>query len=373
MEDKQARALTTATPMNAAELLVRCLENEGVRYVFGVPGEEILDLLDALSRSSTNSLLTRHEQGAAFMADVYGRLSTYPGVCLATLGPGATNLITGIADAKLDARPWWRSPDRQGWSGCTRSRTSTSTWCRCCARSPSGTREWSSWKPCPRWCVKHSGWLAWKSRALRTLNCPKTWRRCDVPPTLQPDAHSPHHLPAGGTCYAGEGGRSALRAKRPLVLAGNGVVRRAGQRARAADAAGRAIRQLNIPVAHTYMGKGCIDYRDPHALRHRWVAEAGRRPGRRVPELADADLVDDRRIRPGGVVARAVEPARRQRDYTRGQHARRDRRPLSAALVEVVGEIGVTRCRRWRRYARHAPTLVGRRQAARAHRRRKAR
>ena len=91
---------------NAAELLVRCLENEGVKYVFGVPGEEILDLLDALSRSPSVKLVTtRHEQGAAFMADVYGRLSTYPGVCMATLGPGATNLITGIADATLDLAP----------------------------------------------------------------------------------------------------------------------------------------------------------------------------------------------------------------------------------------------------------------------------
>src|SRR5919201_3885251 len=91
---------------NAAELLVRCLENEGVRYVFGLPGEEILDLLEALSRSpSINFVVTRHEQGAAFMADVYGRLSTYPGVCLATLGPGATNLITGVADANLDRAP----------------------------------------------------------------------------------------------------------------------------------------------------------------------------------------------------------------------------------------------------------------------------
>jgi acetolactate synthase-1/2/3 large subunit len=91
---------------NAADLLVRCLENEGVEYVFGLPGEEIVDVLDALSRSSQIRLVvTRHEQGAAFMADVYGRVSTYPGVCLATLGPGATNLITGIADAQLDRAP----------------------------------------------------------------------------------------------------------------------------------------------------------------------------------------------------------------------------------------------------------------------------
>src|SRR5918912_784843 len=90
----------------AAELLVQCLENEGVRYVFTLPGEEIADLFGALSRSTQIRLVvTRHEQGAAFMADVYGRVSSYPGVCLATLGPGATNLVTGIADATLDRAP----------------------------------------------------------------------------------------------------------------------------------------------------------------------------------------------------------------------------------------------------------------------------
>src|SRR5437660_7953133 len=92
--------------MNVAELLVRCLENEGVKHVFGIPGEETLALNAALAASEKiKFILTRHEQGAAFMADVYGRLSSYPGVCLATLGPGATNLLTGIADAQLDRAP----------------------------------------------------------------------------------------------------------------------------------------------------------------------------------------------------------------------------------------------------------------------------
>ncbi|HKA52996.1 MAG TPA: thiamine pyrophosphate-binding protein, partial [Candidatus Binatia bacterium] len=91
--------------MKAAELLVRCLENEGVRYVFGVPGEEIMDLLDSLRDSTITFVPTRHEQGAAFMADVYGRLSGKAGVCLSTLGPGATNLMTGVAGATMDHSP----------------------------------------------------------------------------------------------------------------------------------------------------------------------------------------------------------------------------------------------------------------------------
>lgn len=91
--------------MKGSDLFIKCLENEGVECIFGVPGEEVLDLLDSLSRSTIKFIVTRHEQGAAFMADVYGRLSHKPGVCLSTLGPGAMNLITGVADAHLDRAP----------------------------------------------------------------------------------------------------------------------------------------------------------------------------------------------------------------------------------------------------------------------------
>ncbi len=91
--------------MKASELFIKCLENEGVEYIFGIPGEENLDVMDALLDSKIKFITTRHEQGAAFMADVYGRLTGKAGVCLATLGPGATNLITGFADANMDRAP----------------------------------------------------------------------------------------------------------------------------------------------------------------------------------------------------------------------------------------------------------------------------
>ncbi|MEW6324952.1 MAG: thiamine pyrophosphate-binding protein, partial [Nitrospirota bacterium] len=91
--------------MRAADLLVRCLEQEGVRFLFGLPGEETIDLLDALIDSPIRMIVTRHEQGAAFMADVHGRLTGRAGVCLSTLGPGATNLLTGLADANIDHAP----------------------------------------------------------------------------------------------------------------------------------------------------------------------------------------------------------------------------------------------------------------------------
>jgi acetolactate synthase-1/2/3 large subunit len=92
--------------MKASDLLVRCLEEEGVEYIFGVPGEENADFMMSLENSEKiRFILTRHEQGAAFMAEVYGRLTGNPAGCLGTLGPGATNLITGVADANMDRAP----------------------------------------------------------------------------------------------------------------------------------------------------------------------------------------------------------------------------------------------------------------------------
>lgn len=91
--------------MKASDLFVKALENEGVEYIFGIPGEENLDFLDSLQGSSIQLILTRHEQGAAFMAATYGRLTGKTGVCLATLGPGATNFVTCAAYAQLGAMP----------------------------------------------------------------------------------------------------------------------------------------------------------------------------------------------------------------------------------------------------------------------------
>lgn len=91
--------------MKASDLFVKALEAEGVEYVFGIPGEENLDLLESLRNSSIELILTRHEQGAGFMAATYGRLTGKVGVCLSTLGPGATNLVTPAAYAQLGAMP----------------------------------------------------------------------------------------------------------------------------------------------------------------------------------------------------------------------------------------------------------------------------
>ncbi|MGH1566813.1 MAG: acetolactate synthase large subunit [Nitrosopumilus sp.] len=100
--DKLSSDTEQTEKIKASDLLVKCLETEKVEYIFGIPGEENADLMMSLLDSKIKFILTRHEQGAAFMADVYGRLTEKVGVCLATLGPGATNLATGVANANMD-------------------------------------------------------------------------------------------------------------------------------------------------------------------------------------------------------------------------------------------------------------------------------
>src|SRR4029077_6136547 len=97
--------MTTGHERNVAQLLVECLENEGVEFVFGLPGEENLHVIDALADSPIRFVTTRDERGAAFMADIYGALTGLPGVCLAPLGPGALNLVLGIYCSDVDPHP----------------------------------------------------------------------------------------------------------------------------------------------------------------------------------------------------------------------------------------------------------------------------
>lgn len=97
--------MTAAGTRTVAQLIVECLENEGVEVVFGLPGEENLHMIEALASSSIRFVTTRDERGASFMADTYGALTGRAGVCLATLGPGAINLMLGVANAQLDSHP----------------------------------------------------------------------------------------------------------------------------------------------------------------------------------------------------------------------------------------------------------------------------
>ena len=246
--------------MKASDLLVRCLENEGVRYIFGLPGEEILDLLDSLSDSEQiNFVACRHEQGAAFMASVYGRLSTYPGVCLATLGPGATNLITGVADAQLDRAPLVAIT---GQAGQDRIFKESHQYLDVLALFAPITK-WNARVELPRTLPE----IVRKAFRLARLEKPGA-SHIELPEDVAAVEVDAQPMPVRRTTYPVARPENIARAvellavaRRPVILSGNGVIRR-----QAAEALREFARRLSIPVVPTFMGKGAMDYRDPLAL-----------------------------------------------------------------------------------------------------------
>ena len=245
--------------MNTAELLIRCLENEGVEYIFGVPGEENLQVLQALKQSSIQFVTTRHEQGAAFMADVYGRLTGKAGVCLSTLGPGATNLITGVADANLDRAPLVAIT---GQVGTDRMHIESHQYLDLVAMFAPVTQ--------------------WNTQILRPNNTAEIVRKAfKLAQTGDPGAvhidlpENIADMEAEGTPLACDRNGKTFaafdliqiaadaisRAERPLILVGNGAIR-----ARASAALIKLVDELQIPVTNTFMGKGVIPYQHPLAL-----------------------------------------------------------------------------------------------------------
>jgi acetolactate synthase-1/2/3 large subunit len=246
--------------MNAAELLVRCLENEGVEYVFGIPGEENIHIMDALARSRIRFVATRHEQGAAFMADVYGRLTGRAGVCLATLGPGATNLITGVADANMDRAPLVAIA---GQAATTRMHKESHQVLDLAALFGH--------------CTKFS------ARVLEPEIVPEVVRKAfkvsqtekpgasfiEVPENIArmaADGLAPLKVQAAETPRAPQAkveqiARLIDAAGVPVVLVGNGVIRQ-----RASDAVVAFIEQLNLPAATTFMAKGAVPFSHPLSL-----------------------------------------------------------------------------------------------------------
>ncbi|MFZ5863789.1 MAG: acetolactate synthase large subunit [Nitrospirota bacterium] len=237
--------------MTAGELFVKCLEAEGVEYIFGLPGEENLDLLDALSRSPIRFIPTRHEQGAAFMADVYGRLTGRAGVCLATLGPGATNLATGIGDANLDHAPLVAITGQAGLE-------------RVHKESHQYVNIVEAFAPLTKW----------NARVERASVIPEVVRRAFK--TAQEEKPGACHIElpedVAGEAVTGEPlasrrarrpspDRPSLRAaaeridaaRHPIILAGHGVIRGGASAELVAFAEKTA-----IPVANTFMAKGAV-------------------------------------------------------------------------------------------------------------------
>jgi acetolactate synthase-1/2/3 large subunit len=245
--------------MDTAELLVRCLENEGVEYVFGLPGEENLHVLQALKDSSIRFITTRHEQGAAFMADVYGRLTGKAGVCLSTLGPGATNLMTGVADANLDRAPLVAITGQVGTD-------------RMHIESHQYLDLVAMFAPVTKWnaqIVRPSNTAEIVRKAFKVAQTEKPGAvHIDLPENIAAMAvtGSPLKLDAREKVYASfqsieRAAEAISQAKNPIILVGNGAIR-----GKASEVLTAFATQLNIPVANTFMGKGVIPYSHPLAL-----------------------------------------------------------------------------------------------------------
>ncbi len=128
MELKLPPLAETGETLTGAEIAIRCLQEEGIEFVFGYPGGAVLFIYDALfKQKKVKHILVRHEQGALHAADGYARATGRPGVALVTSGPGVTNAVTGIATAYMDSIPWWSSRARcpRGPSARTPSRSAT--------------------------------------------------------------------------------------------------------------------------------------------------------------------------------------------------------------------------------------------------------
>ncbi len=246
--------------MTTAELLVKCLEQEDVEYIFGVPGEENIDIIHALTQSPIRFITTRHEQGAAFMADVYGRLTGNPGVCLSTLGPGATNLMTGVADANLDGAPLIAITAQVGTD-----------------------KMHITWHQYLDLVNMFQPVTKWSKQIVRPDITPEVVRKAfKLASREKPGAvhiNLPNNIGAMTTeaepirktltdekSFAAYGSveKAAVaisRAANPVILAGNEVIR-----CNAAGAVLRMAESLQIPVVNTFMGKGIIPFTSRYSM-----------------------------------------------------------------------------------------------------------
>ncbi|HEX3690367.1 MAG TPA: acetolactate synthase large subunit [Solirubrobacteraceae bacterium] len=243
----------------ASDVFVECLEAEGVKYVFGIPGEETLDLNESLADSSIDFVPVRHEQGGAYMADAYGRLTGRAGVCLGTLGPGATNLVTAVADAFLDRSPLVALT---GQSDLERMHKESHQYIDLLAIMRPVVK-WNARVSSPEIVpevVRKAFKVAESEKPGSThLELPEDvmMRPLDASPLPR---HAPVQ-PEPGMRELQRATEVIMAAERPIILAGNGAIRTHASRALRAF-----VHTTGIPVAETFMAKGLLDYEDPHAL-----------------------------------------------------------------------------------------------------------
>ena len=247
------------TERKASDVFVECLEAEGVKYVFGIPGEETLDLNESLADSSVQFVPVRHEQGGAYMADAYGRLTGRAGVCLGTLGPGALNLVTAVADAFLDRAPLV-------------ALTGQSDLERMHKESHQYIDLIGVLRPVVKWNARVSSPEIVPEVVRKAFKVAESEKPGSTHLELPEDVMSlpldaaplPGHAPVRPEPGMRELQRATeiiMAAENPIILAGNGAIRTHASRALRAF-----VHTTGIPVAETFMAKGLLDYEDPHAL-----------------------------------------------------------------------------------------------------------
>ncbi len=246
--------------MTAAELFVRCLENEDVDYVFGIPGEENIDMMDVLLDSTIRFITTRHEQGAAFMADVYGRLTGRAGVCLSTLGPGATNLVTGVADANMDRAPVVAIA---GQAATTRMHKESHQHLDLVSLfAPISKYSTQIREPeiIPEVVRKAFKQALTEKPGVSFIDFPENVAGADV------EGKEPLRVQAAATpepprAKVEQAAEIISSARHPIIMAGNGIIR-----SRATEQLQAFAENLQIPVATTFMAKGAIPFSHPLSL-----------------------------------------------------------------------------------------------------------
>ena len=238
--------------MKAADLFARCLENEGVEFVFGLPGEETLQLVDSIASSDVKFVTTRHEQGAAFMADVYGRLTGRAGVCLSTLGPGATNLVTGVADANMDMAPLVAISGQAPTTRLHKQSHQVIDLVRLFEPITKYGAQVRAPKTIPEIVRKAFKVAEAESPGACFIEFPQDIAEMevsDVEPLRRQSPHPPYPNPA----HLGEVAALLDASHAPLIMAGHGVIRLG-----ASDQLVAFAEKLNIPVVTTFMAKGAI-------------------------------------------------------------------------------------------------------------------
>ena len=246
--------------MKTSDLFIKCLEKEGVTRIFGVPGEENADFMISLKKSKKiKFILCRHEQSAAFMADAYGRLTGKAGVCLSTLGPGVTNLMTGLADANMDCAPVVAIIGQGSTKRLHKESHQImdsigmlhpiSKWAQTIL-SPKNTTE----------VIRKAFKIAETEKpGVTIIEFPEDIAKEEI--LDEPIKPTLIRRPAADYRAVNDALDLILKSKNPIILAGNGTVRK-----RASNRLRILAKNLGIGVVNTFMGKGGVSMDDPHCL-----------------------------------------------------------------------------------------------------------